>query len=300
MRRGNALFARGLVMSEVVHQRSASLEQALAIAAQGIPVFPCRAAGPGRKAPHTPRGFHDASREESIIRAWWQLWPNALIGMPTGKASGRWMLDIDIKDAAANGFDSLADLGRSVLPETPMVHTPSGGLHCYFDAGARELRNSAGLIGPGLDIRGDGGYAIQPTPGSGYSWDPLYNFDTVTMAPAPEWLWPHKPSRPAHPIQPVIGLDRYGESAIIAACNAIAGAPGGQQESTLNAECFSIGTLAGAGAIPADIALRALLRAAETMPDHDPGYPWRPEEIDLKVRRAFEAGRRQPRAARRA
>jgi hypothetical protein len=32
----------------------------------------------------------------------------------------------------------------------------------YFDAGGRELRNSAGLIGPGLDVRGDGGYNRRP------------------------------------------------------------------------------------------------------------------------------------------
>jgi hypothetical protein len=36
------------------------------------------------------------------------------------------------------------------------------------------------------------------------------------------------------------------------------------------------------------------------MPDHDPGRPWRAEEIDLKVRRAFNAGQAQPREVRRA
>jgi hypothetical protein len=65
----------------------------------------------------------------------------------------------------------------------------------------------------------------------------------------------------------------------------------------LNAEAFSVGTLAGAGAVPADFSLRALLKAGLRMPDYDPAWPWRAEEIDLKIRRAFGAGLAQPRAA---
>jgi hypothetical protein len=282
------------------------LDQALEYADErdGLPVFPCREAEPRRKQPYTGRGFHDASRDRAIIEAWWRTWPRALIGMPTGGISRRVVLDIDVKRPEANGFDTLEDLGRSILPETPMAHTASGGLHVYFAAAGRDLKCSASLIGPGLDVRGVGGYVILPSPGSGYFWDPIHDLDTP-LATAPDWLWPPKPSRPIvtggpRPLRSVDGLDRYGEAAIEAACNAIAGAAPGQQERTLNAECFSIGTLAGAGAVPADIALRALLRAANAMPDHDPHWPWRPEEIDFKVRRAFAAGQQQPREGRRA
>ena len=142
------------------------------------------------------------------------------------------------------------------------------------------MRNSAGLLGPGLDVRGIGGYVIVPSPGSGYEWDPVCNLDTTGLAPAPEWLWPPRPSRAgsAKPIRPVRGLSPYAEKALEAACHAIVNATAGEQERTLNAECFSIGTLAGAGAIPADIALQTLLRAASTMPDYDTRRPWRPEE----------------------
>jgi hypothetical protein len=65
--------------------------------------------------------------------------------MPTGRISGRVVLDIDVKSDAANGFDSLDDLGLAIPPATPMVHTASGGLHVYFRSPDRELRNSAGL-----------------------------------------------------------------------------------------------------------------------------------------------------------
>jgi hypothetical protein len=275
------------------------LAAALAYTSRGLPVFPCREAGPGRKRPYTPRGFHDATVDAAIIEKWWRQWPHALVGAPTGPVSGRVVLDIDTKRPESNGFDTLEDLGLNILPATPTVHTPSGGLHVHFTAPARELRNSAGLIGPGLDVRAEGGYVIVPSPGSGYEWDPVYGPD-IPLAAAPQWLRPPKLSRPVptRPIRPVNGLDNYGEAAIEAACNAIARAGPGEQERTLNAECFSIGRLAGAGAIPADIALRALLRAANAMPDYDAAWPWRPEEIDLKVRRAFNAGLRRPREAR--
>src|SRR3954466_12424008 len=169
------------------------LDAALAHAAF-VPLFPCdHLPPPKQQRPLTPRAFHDASRDPEIIHRWWTVWPNAWPGMPTGKVSGRWVLDIDVKRPEESGFDTLEDLGLGVLPETPMVHTRSGGLHVYFNAGERELRNSAGLIGPGLDVRGDGGYVILPSPENGYFADPLHNFDTVPMAPAPDWLWPPKP-----------------------------------------------------------------------------------------------------------
>ena len=277
-----------------------ALDQALAYASDGLPIFPCREREPSRKCPYTGHGFLDARCDRATVESWWRQSPGALIGMPTGRASGRVVLDIDVKRPEANGFDSLADLGIT-LPQAPMVHTASGGLHIYFAAPVRELRNSAGLIGPGLDVRGEGGYVILPSPGSGYDWDPIYGPDTP-LATAPEWLWPVRPSRPAYhgtvPIPQCDGaLTRYGEAAIEAACNAIFRAPTGEQERTLNAECFSIGTLAGAGAVPEGIALRALLKAANAMPDYDPRLPWRAEEVDYKVRRAFNAGLAQPREA---
>ena len=269
-------------------------------AAQGRPVFPCRWQEPGRKRPLTVRGFYDATCDPDIIERRGRKWPEALIGMPTGQASGLVVLDIDVKDPQTNGFDKLEELGR-VLPETPMAHTASGGVHVYFRNPERELRCSAGLIGPGLDVRAAAGYVILPSEGSGYYWDPVWNFETVAPVEAPDWLWPHRPALPtgSKPIKPVDGLDHYGEAAIESACSAIARAPDGEQERILNGEAFSIGSLAGAGAVPAGIALRALLRAAGSMPDYNPTLPWRAEEIDAKVRRAFEAGFKRPREARR-
>ncbi len=51
----------------------------------GLPVFPCRAEN---KRPATPHGFKDASRDPTIIARLFRHPDAALIGIPTGEASG--------------------------------------------------------------------------------------------------------------------------------------------------------------------------------------------------------------------
>jgi hypothetical protein len=129
------------------------LDYALQLARNGIPVFPCRA----DKSPRVAGGFKVATTDEVMIRGWWGRFPNALIGVPTGAASGIIVIDIDPPD----GMDFL--LGEyGELLETGRRHkTPSGGFHYLFRAPAdRSIRNSAGKIAKGVDVRGDGGYII--------------------------------------------------------------------------------------------------------------------------------------------
>jgi hypothetical protein len=283
------------------------LDAALGYVCRGWTVFPCHWLGERRKRPLVKGGFHAANTDEAQIREWWRQWPDALIGIPTGRASGFVVLDIDVRDDRANGFDTLDALGVAILPHTPMVHTASGGLHLHFRPPDRvDLRNTAGErgsgIGPGLDWRGDGGYVIAPSPGGGYTWDPHWNFHSAALAEVPPLLLPKQIDRPpaAKPAKPETGLSRYAEAALDSACRKIVDAPAGQQESTLNAEAFAIGTLAGANGIPADFACRVLIWSARGMRDHDPRRPWHPTEILGKVERAFADGMRHPRGARRA
>lgn len=265
----------------------------LTYADRGWPVFPCGA----DKRPRIAGGFRNASRDPEEIEAWWRRWPDALIGVPTGRASGLVILDIDVKDPARYGFDSLDDLGQSILPTTWLAHTRSGGLHVYFAAIATEIRNSAGKLGPGLDVRGEGGYVVVPSPGSGYTWDPHWNPQTCRLLPAPAWLIPPEPpaSRIPKPVRPCRGLSPYADSAIQGACVAIRQAPAGRQHDTLVKEAFSIGTLAGAGGIPTDFARRALIDAGCGMTSHDPHHRWTPDAIERVVNECFAAGLARPR-----
>lgn len=131
-------------MADVNH-----LTAALAHAAAGRPVFPC---GP-HKRPLTPKGFKDASRDPNTIRRWWTEHPEALIGMPTGRASRVFVLDVD-NDAQTgkDGDSSLAQLeGRhGPLPATVESLTPRGGRHKLFRHPGPEVTipNSASKLGP--------------------------------------------------------------------------------------------------------------------------------------------------------
>ena len=128
-----------------------TVDTALRYARRGWRVFPCQWRGARRKQPLTKRGFYDASSDPAQIREWWERSPHALIGSPTGRLTGFVVLDMDSKRAGATGFDTLAELGFAMLPETPMAHTASGGLHLYFEPLDRiEIRNTAGAYGAGI------------------------------------------------------------------------------------------------------------------------------------------------------
>ena len=55
----------------------------------------------------------------------------------------------------------LAEWAGQPWPVTYTVRTPTGGLHLYYTApDGPEIRNSAGKIGPLVDVRGSGGYVL--------------------------------------------------------------------------------------------------------------------------------------------
>ncbi|QDT68644.1 hypothetical protein MalM25_15680 [Planctomycetes bacterium MalM25] len=110
------------------------------------------------------------------------------MGIATGASSDFFVLDVDGEE----GERSLADLieQHGELPETVTTKTPRGGRHLYFDLpGDADVRNSAGKLGPKLDVRGDGGYVVAPPsrlPNGDYSW--IKSPDEIEVAKAPDWL----------------------------------------------------------------------------------------------------------------
>jgi hypothetical protein len=175
---------------------------ALDYAARGLPVFPCyEPVNGGRcscgkaecqspaKHPRTEHGALDATAALGAVAAWWRRWPEANIGLPTGAAFV--VLDADPK---AGGDETLHGLQEThgPLPPTWRVLTGGGGLHAFFQP-VPGLRNSAGLLGPGLDIRAEGGYVIAPgsTHASGreYVWEIGFGPDDgVPLAEMPDWM----------------------------------------------------------------------------------------------------------------
>ena len=163
--------------------------------------------------------------------------------------------------------------------------------------------------GSGLDCKADGGFIVAPRSlhqsGKHYAIDPAHHPDNVQIASLPDWLRdrlcstttttsPQHPSQ--RPARPSNGLSRYGEAALNNACRRILAAINCSQEVTINAEAYSIGRLAGAGALPAGFALRALQYAAAQVVSFS--RPWNSSQLAAKVERSFGDGMRHPRRVR--
>jgi Bifunctional DNA primase/polymerase, N-terminal len=134
-----------------------SLEQALACAERGWPVFPCQ---PGRKIPATPHGYLDATTDRATIIQWFTRHPNWNLAVATG-APGPDILDIDHRGEAGHGFRALGELRAAGLLDgiVATVRTPSSGLHLYL-TGSRQ--RSGHLPACHIDFLAQGGYALIP------------------------------------------------------------------------------------------------------------------------------------------
>jgi hypothetical protein len=147
------------------------LAHALHLAAQSVPVFPCKAAD---KTPLTPNGFYDAATDAAQIKRWWTRRPDALIGVPAGMKFV--VIDVDLQHHEAQDW-----YGRANLPTTRIHLTRSGGRHIFFQPHAG-VRNSQSKIWPHVDSRGSGGYII---------WWPACGLDVLdpdALARIPDWI----------------------------------------------------------------------------------------------------------------
>jgi hypothetical protein len=177
--------------------------------------------------------------------------------------------------------------------------TPRGGEHLAFrDPPDVEIRNSQGRIAPGVDVRGTGGYVIVP-PSEGYTIK-----HNGPLADMPQWLVtaclkpdPPPPPPPAGPHRPPLAGDGtpYGLKALSEERAAIQQAQFGQQEMTLNNAALKIGSLVAAGEVLESYALSELIAAGNAMASERGREPWRAAEIEKKVKRAFDDGKRTPR-----
>jgi putative DNA primase/helicase len=126
-----------------------AVRSALAIAAD-YPVFPC---DPESKRPLTQRGFKEASQDSTIVARWWRRHPLALIGVPTGTASG--LIAIDVDPDGRDWYREHKDaLGAHRL------HATRRGKHLLYRQNGTEIRNSTSVVADGVDVRGEGGYVI--------------------------------------------------------------------------------------------------------------------------------------------
>lgn len=190
-------------MTESIH------DHALRYAALGLAVLPlhrpaerggrrrCSCAKPDCPLPAkhpvarlAPRGLLDASRDRAMIDRWFggADWN---VGIATGAASGIVVLDIDPRHG---GEETLAKIEaeHGPLPPTWRFLTGGSGEHILFRHPGGTVKNSAGAIGAGVDMRGDGGYIVAPPSehlsGRPYAISVDHHPDDVALASPPAWL----------------------------------------------------------------------------------------------------------------
>lgn len=132
--------------------------------------------------------FQDRLAEPREIEAWWRKWPNAGVGIVTGKISDLVVLDVDPKHGADPNHI------YQTYP-TPIVSlTGRGGGHFFYQYPAHEeyVPNVVGKQDgkpTGYDIRADGGYVVAPPSlhpsGKRYEW--ISNSAMPVIMPSKLW-----------------------------------------------------------------------------------------------------------------
>jgi hypothetical protein len=133
------------------------------------------------------------TRDSVEIRRDFTKSDRSAVGVPTGAVNRIFVVEADTPEG--HDVDGLASLKQleaehGALPDTLMGESPSGSRHHYFNhpGNGIKVRSTTSELGPGIDVKGDGGMVIAPPSlrsGKGnYRW---LNEDTP-IADAPDWL----------------------------------------------------------------------------------------------------------------
>ena len=120
------------------------------------------------KQPHVSwRNYEEKRPTRDQMMTWAKQWPSAGLAVITGTISGVIVIDDD------GGTNAAAEAFLAKLPPTARVKT-SKGFHLYFRLPANTTVPTKVRFMPGLDVRGEGGYALVPPSihpdGSVYTW----------------------------------------------------------------------------------------------------------------------------------
>jgi replicative DNA helicase len=125
---------------------------------------------------------HQPTVEE--VTTWFSKWPDANIGIVTGKISNLVVFDLDSEDAVQYAED------EGGFPDTVKAKTGKG-YHVYVQHPGFEVKNDV-KKDLDIDIRGDGGYVAAPpsTHGSGrqYEWEEGLSIFEIDPAECEPWM----------------------------------------------------------------------------------------------------------------
>jgi len=240
------------------------LDMALALIRRGIPVFPL--------APKTKRplltGWREITTTDPLILMWWVRGQQYNIGVPTGRASGWVVVDLDGETGRASWAAWQAEHGEAPSTLTSITGRADLGDHRIFDipldeVGDQWLSGGNGLLGDKLDVKADGAFvvvppSVHPKTGKQYQW---VDFD-ATPAPLPQPILDllvqrgrrkhHAPPRPlkaARSLDPKVeALERHsstpwGKAGLARLCEDLASAEEGTRDNAATYAFFRVGRL---------------------------------------------------------
>jgi hypothetical protein len=198
-------------------------------------------------------GLNAATTERAQIDSWWSRWADANVGIRTGVESRLVVIDVD-PDHGGNASLERLTAEHGALPLGRAVRTGSDGRHLYFRHPGGLVRNDAGRrLGPGLDIRGDGGYVIAPP--SRHRTGAFYVVAARggEIPELPEWIEglmrPGEPTRApsVRPGRPTEDTTAWAKAAVEGELNRLRGAQPGMRNHTLNKVAFRLGQIIAGG-----------------------------------------------------
>jgi len=155
-----------------------NLSEALEFLSKGFSIIPV---GKDKKPLIKWIEFQSRYATEEEVKQWFKQWPEANIGVVTGKLSGMDAVDCDSQEGIA--------IFEQYLPdnfETPIVSTPNNGRHYWFKH-EEGIRNNARIL-KDIDTRGEGGYVIAPPSmngnGRAYAW--VLNYKEIALGSLPD------------------------------------------------------------------------------------------------------------------
>jgi hypothetical protein len=241
-----------------------------------------------------------ASTAPATVRGWWRRWPDANLGLATGRRFD--VLDLD----GTQGVEAL----RAALQIAPWEHpgpvarSGAGGWHLLY--APTGLGNRVGLL-PGVDWRGRGGLIVAPpsrhASGGCYRWQrPL----TAVLPEVPDRLQrllaPPPATRTTLPPAPrPAGRDgcraaRYAQAALQREAARVRVAAPHTCNSTLNRAAFNLGQLVAAGLLDAEQVRAVLLAAALAAPTT--GHADRERKATATITSGLRGGAAKPRRRR--
>jgi hypothetical protein len=146
---------------------------------------------PRGKRPLVPwREFQQRIASTAEIDGWFQRWPDANVGVVTGRLSGLVVVDVDPRHGGPASIAAL-EAEQGPLPATVEALTGGGGRHLYFAHPGATVANRV-AVRAGIDVRGDGGCVVAPPSvhpsGRRYAWVAGREPQRCPLAPAPRHL----------------------------------------------------------------------------------------------------------------